>query len=334
MRTHSPLPDDFAESPFSRRSALDAGVTDSRMRARDLARPFHGIRMPVDREADFLLRCAAYLQWIHPRHAFGRETAARLYGLPLPLYVEDGSLHVTSPTPHRPPAGAGVTGSELDARLWKVRDVVLRDEPTGQLFAPCVVDPCLAWAQLACVLDPDDLVAVGDAIVTALPRPGLLENPVLASVGELRRTAAAHSGRRGAKAMAAAVARIRVGPLSRPESLLRLILLRAGFPEPELNVEVTDRVGRSVATPDLSWPEFRVLIEYEGEGHRTSSSKFRSDITRGERYADAEWFQLRASADDVFRDPNDFVGRLARRLAASGWRPPRRGLRRVTPARH
>jgi hypothetical protein len=197
-----------------------------------------------------------------------------------------------------------------------------------------VVSPCLLWAQLAGTLDPDDLVALGDAIATALPRPGLLEAPVLASVAELRMTAVAHAGRRGARTLRTAAVGIRPGPLSRPESLLRVLLLRVGFPEPQLNVEVTDREGRPVAIPDLSWPAFRILIEYEGDGHRTSTSTFRSDITRGERYADAAWFQLRASADDVFRDPNPFVGRLARRLKASGWRWPRRGLRSVTPARY
>ena len=293
------------------------------------------MRASTSLATELVWRCAAFQKWMDPRHAFSHATAAALYGLPLPLYLErDRSLHVSSPMPLRPPQGRGISGHEVADALWDVREIILRDVPTDQLFAFRIASPRLLWAQLAAILDPDDVVALGDAIVTELPRPGLLDNPVLASIGELRAVAAAHAGRRGAKAMSAAVDRIRVGPLSRPESLLRLIMLRAGLPEPELNVEVTDRAGRPVATPDFSWPAFRVVVEYEGDGHRTSTAKFRSDITRGERYADAEWFQLRASADDVFREPNDFVGRLSRRLTASGWHPPRRALRRVTPTRY
>jgi very-short-patch-repair endonuclease len=75
-----------------------------------------------------------------------------------------------------------------------------------------------------------------------------------------------------------------------------------------------------------------VLVEYEGDGHRTSRGKFRSDITRVEEYADGGWFALRAQADDVFADPNPFLGRLGRRLERRGWRNPRE-LRQVVGAR-
>ena len=132
--------------------------------------------------------------------------------------------------------------------------------------------------------------------------------------------------------MTEAIGMVRVGSLSRPESLLRVILIRAGFPEPVLNLQVTDGLGRPVSMADLCWPGFRVLVEYEGDSHRTSPSKFRSDITRGERYQDGGWFQLRASASDVFGDPNPFIGRLARRLTERGWVPPHE-LRRVVGAR-
>lgn len=275
---------------------------------------------------------------MNPAHCFSHQTAAELYGLPLPLYAATRDLQVSAPTPLRPPETVGACGHAVAQELWRTSEVILRDVELGEIFAFPVVSPGLLWAQLATILDPDDLVALGDAIVTELPRPGLLAQSTLvesalATIGELETVARLHAGRRGARAMAAAVASIRSGPLSRAESLLRLILLRAGFPEPLLNVEVVDDSGQVVAMPDLSWREPKVVVEYEGDYHRRSRTRFRSDVTRGERYADAGWFQLRAHADDVFGDPNPFAGRLLRRMVERGWRPTLRELRQVRGAR-
>lgn len=109
-------------------------------------------------------------------------------------------------------------------------------------------------------------------------------------------------------------------------------MIRAGIPEPLLDVEVHDRRGRPIAEADEVWPEFRVLVEYEGEGHR-EKSRFRTDITRFETYADEDWSALRAHADDVFDDPNPFIGRLWRRLRSRGWVPKRREPRKVAGVR-
>ncbi|MBX3093434.1 MAG: hypothetical protein KF680_02665 [Cryobacterium sp.] len=155
----------------------------------------------------------------------------------------------------------------------------------------------------------------------------------MVTLDELAATIAAHTGRRGVRALQRALSLVRVGSLSRPESLLRLMLVRAGIPEPRLNLTVCDRSGAAIAMADLCWPDYRVLIEYEGDGHRTSRAKFRSDITRIEKYADGDWFGMRASADDVFVDPNPFAGRIARRLAAQGWRSRRTELRHIAAAR-
>lgn len=304
------------------------------MRAHDLATPFYGVRMRRPLPDDIVWACAAYQKRMHPEHVFSHATAAQLYGLPMPLYADRTSpLHVSTPAPLRPPQCRGVIGHEVAEQVWDCREILLRDEPTAQLFAFRVCSPTLLWAQLASTLDTDDLVALGDAIVTPMSRPGLLDDPVLATIDELRTTAALHVGRRGAKAMTAAVGRIRSGPLSRPESLLRLMLVRAGVPEPQLNVAVADASGHDVAIADLSWPQFRVLIEYEGDYHRRSTAKFRSDVRRGERYADADWFQIRAYADDVFTDPGSLIARVSKRLVARGWRPKHRERGQIVAAR-
>lgn len=334
MTARRTLPQPFLELPFSRRAAVADGVPDDRLAASDLVRPFYGVHVAANLPDCLAWRCRAYQERMNPAHCFSHQTAAELYGLPLPLYATTRDLQISAPAPLRPPETRGTRGHSVVNDLLNVSEVVLRDIELGELFAFPVVSPELLWAQLATVLDADDLVALGDAIVTELPRPGLLTDSALATIGDLEAAMRSHAGRRGAKAMMAALGSIRTGPLSRTESLLRLILLRAGFPEPLLNVDVLDGDGRVVAIPDLSWPDAKLVVEYEGDYHRRSRTKFRSDITRGERYADAGWFQLRAHAEDVFGDPDPFCGRLLRRMVDRGWRPPFRELRQVRGARH
>lgn len=87
------------------------------------------------------------------------------------------------------------------------------------------------------------------------------------------------------------------------------------------------------AEADLAWPQFGVLVEYEGDVHRTSRRRFVTDVRRFDRYADEGWRAVRATRADVFDDPRELMSRLERRLRESGWRPHSRWRRRaVRPA--
>lgn len=311
--------------PFTRTLGMLHGVSPGRLRASDIDHPFHGVHRERQSPDSLAWACRAYLLRMPREAAFSHSTAAGLYNLPLPAYAKSARVHVTRPAGGRPPEGRGVAGHELSRDLWMTRQFVQVDHQSFDLFELPVLAPSLVWAQLATVLDEDDLVAVADAMVTG-PDP-------LCTIPMLRAQVAAWRDRRGAKKLARAIDQVRVGSLSRPESLQRLQLVKAGIPEPELNVTVTDRSGNDIAMADEVWVEFRTIVEYEGDYHRTSRGKFRRDITRVERFADGDWFALRSHADDVFRDPNPFVGRLWRRLVARGWSPSRREPRHVVAAR-
>lgn len=225
---------------------------------------------------------------------------------------------MTVPTGSAPPYGRGVAGHELGAALVRSRDVVRMEPETHQGYALRVLDPAIVWAQLGQVLDRPDVVAMADLILT----------DQLATRDDLERIARDWQGRRGAAALHWALPQIRSGPLSRPESLHRQLIMRAGIPEPELNVMVYDERGGALALADEVWPDYRVLVEYEGDHHR-ERGRFRADITRFERYADAGWGAARTHAHDVFGDPNPAIGRLWRRLVANGWRSRQRAPRPV-----
>lgn len=334
MTRRSDLPEIFSDGPFSRSAASQHGISGSRLRAHDLERPFHGVFCKVGSPHELWWSCRAYQERMKATHCFSHHTAAQLYGLPLPLYAATNPrLHVAAPSPGRAPSGVGVVGHRQAFSRGFAREIVLRNPEGGQLFGFPIVAPEVAWAQLAEALDPDDLVALGDAIVGGEINPDIREGGALATIADVRRVSHLFSGCRGAKTMHAALDHIRVGSRSRPESLLRVMLVRAGLPEPQANPRVYDSAGRLISVPDLAWPEFRVLIEYQGDGHRTSTGKFRSDINRLNAYFDGGWFAIQACADDVFGNPNPFAARVWRRLVASGWDPKRRQLRHIVGAR-
>lgn len=266
-------------------------------------------------------------------HAFSHGTAAQLYGIPLPLYARSSDLEVSACRPLRSPRRAGVSGYDVDAAVWRAHELIVPRDGRGELIDIPVVSPALMWAQLAEVLDLRDLVAVADSIVT-MQHPGAERFGPLGTIDELRAITAAWTGRRGALACKKAIEHVRVGPLSRPESLVRLMVVEAGLPHPQVNSTVCDLTGAPIAMADLVWHEYRNLLEYEGDGHRSSKGKFRSDIERFGLFADAKWSAHRANGDHVFIDPNRILARVGRSLAEAGWSPPRGGLHFVSPARY
>jgi len=104
--------------------------------------------------------------------------------------------------------------------------------------------------------------------------------------------------------------------LSPGETRVRLLLVRAGIPEPELNQKVFDAVGKYLGKPDLLWRGASVGLEYEGGGH-AEEEQMRIDIERREAFHDAGWDVIRVSADDLRGDARRaaLVARVRRRLA-------------------
>ena len=321
-----PLPPQFVGEPFAASSAVAAGVPLHRLGARDLLSPFHGVRAPANEASSIERSVRAYSKRMRPGNIFSHVTAAKLYHLPLPLYVDDdATIHVSAKAPARAPSGRNVTGHRMAEDLWAARDVIHLDPESGEIFASPCVTPELLWTQLATVLDRVDLIAIGDAMIGG--------GTPLCSVEGLARQVERWKGMPGAALAAKSLGQLRTGSLSRPESIIRVSFVDAGLPEPEINVPVHDRAGRVLAVADASWKRYRTLAEYEGALHFGSRRKMLNDLARHERYRDGGWYSFRATTDDVFGDPNPLIGRIARHLLAKGWTPSPDGLRRIGSAR-
>jgi len=290
----------LAGRPFAISDAAAQGVGRGRIRGGDLVAPFHGVRADPTQLGDLTGRCRAYATRMPEHEAFSHVTAAALYGFPLPRALREGPLHVSTLDGRASPA-RGVVSHELTIERRSLVVDGLR-----------VIHPADCWAQLGTALVLDQLIMAGDfAITGSEPYSG---RPPLSSRAELSAAVARARGTRGIRGVRLALAEVRYGALSPQETAMRLLLTRAGLPEPELNHRVEDRWGSLIALLDGAFPEAKVAYEYQGDHHRTDVTTYRNDMVRRERLADLGWDIVFVSADDLRFRPHETVARLRRRL--------------------
>lgn len=184
----------------------------------------------------------------------------------------------------------------------------------GGLPVMRVWETCLS---LGVLLPLDDLVAVIDFVVT-----GDRGEKPLSSFAALDDFLG--DGRRlpGMSPLRRARPLARRGAWSRPETHLRLVALRAGRPEPVLNVALAHPSGRTLI-PDLGWPDFRVAAEYNGIHHDEPDQRVH-DLGRIDDFTDIGWTTVNVDRNELYPHPGSVVARIARRLVEHGWVPPRR----------
>ena len=282
---------------FTVRAARASGTTPGALRSTRLAAPFHGVRSTFE-PVDTRTRCHAYAAKMRRDAVFSSVTAARLWGIPMPLWVRDDVVQVATPHGTARPGGRGVAGSQF------MPGTVHPMEVDGLR----VLSPADTWASLASVLELADLVAAGDFLVTS---PFSSTAAPLASVDDLVRVAA-RPRLRGRALAAQAAALVRVGPLSRPESLTRVLAVTGGVPEPECNYAVSP-----LMMFDLGWPHVRFGLDYHGAVHR-SATQYAKDVGRADLARQHGWGSMQISAPDLFDAPFDLLGRLRSRLIERG----------------
>jgi hypothetical protein len=282
MTTRRPLPPDLLGRPFTASEAKRRGIRPDRLSDPDLDHPFHGVH-GAGIGAGVVTLCTAYRLRMRDDAVFMSVTAAQLWDMPLPeRLVRDGRLHVGVPLGTPAPRGRGVLGHRLG------RDTV----PVVQLRGLRVLDEAETWCDLAQVLTADELTVVADSLLA----PGRADPAeTLATLGS--RASAPY--RRHRSRLLRALERARPGVRSPRETLLRLLIVDAGLPEPEVGMRVYSRDRRYLGEADLGYRQERLLLEYEGDHHRTDKGQFRYDIRRREGFEDAGWSVLRVTADDM-----------------------------------
>ena len=188
----------------------------------------------------------------------------------------------------------GVVGHQLDV----VQPVSHDDLP--------VADPVESWVELASMLDVDDLVIVGDALLRRV-RP-------LSELPALQEAVDAASGRPGIRRLRQSLPLVRPRTDSPMETVLRLAIVRAGLPEPNVN-HVIHAADRSYHA-DLAYPTARIAIEYDGEQHRTDDRQYQVDIDRLWSIQAAGWRVVRVNRVHLANKADDAIARIRAALAS------------------
>ncbi|MGO4594808.1 hypothetical protein AB4Z18_13405 [Leifsonia sp. 2TAF2] len=278
---------------------MDEGMSRSRLYRDADSRPFRGVRWRSGERLEHVAKCRAYALLEREGHLFSHHSAALIHRLPLSHAHFPSEVHVATFAPAKPPQMKGVVAHELRPAGHRIVDV-----DGLRAFSP--ED---AWAQLSSTVSVTELVVIGDFIVTGNePFSGDRSH---GTKDDLARALRHHARRPGIQRLRQAIDLVRFGSLSPQETRLRLALVDAGLPEPELNFRVLDR-GRRIAMVDLAYSAERVAIEYLGDHHRTDQATYQEDINRRERLTAGGWDTVFITAADL-RDPVPRAVLLVRR---------------------
>ncbi|WP_374968655.1 hypothetical protein [Terrabacter sp. BE26] len=279
--------------PF-RRSGRPQGVTDWQLRTPAFRRLFHDVY--VERAAELtpaLVAQAALL--LAPDATVSHHSAARLWGAIVP---DDGLVHLACPD--RRPQVEGISAHRMGTgkRTTRWRGLPL-------------TTPAQTFVDLAAELMLVDLVVLGDSLV----RRGRVTSDMLLEA------AAQHRGAGGRLARRAA-ALVRADVDSAMETRLRLLMVLAGLPEPVVNHKVRWPDGRVRFRFDLSFPDARLVIEYDGWQHVESQGQWGSDIGRREWLDRNDWRIVVLIAKDLHRTPGETLHRITAAMSDRGMKIP------------
>ncbi|GAA1476826.1 hypothetical protein GCM10009623_12720 [Nocardioides aestuarii] len=276
--------------PFTSRMVCDV-LAWSTVRGPRFRRLLPGVYVASDVAVTPELMARAALLAVPATAWLSHTTSASLQGIPVPT---DPRLHVSVPT-------AG------DRRLKGTLKLHVRPTPlTTTARGLRVSAGADLFLELAEVLGLVDLVVAGDAMVRArMVRPE-----------QLLRAAAAVRGEVGSHVRrAASLVRARVD--SPMETRLRLLIVLAGLPEPEVNPVVGD--GRFTTRLDLAYPGLRLVIEYDGQQHRADDlNQWDRDNERLAWFADHDWELLPVVARGIYRRPGETLTRVCDAIRRRG----------------
>lgn len=324
MRPPRPLPADLLARPFSVHDADARGIPRGRLRARDLAAPFRGVRTATDDAAlastealththtgaeywdalrtTTLGRAHAYATAMSSKTIFSHTTAAIIHGLYLPAYAaRDLTLHIGAATHSDRRRGATITPHVLPRLL----------EPPSTIDGMRVTSPLDTWLHLAQMLPLDDVIVMGDQLAQR-------RHP-FATLQQLDSAVRFHAGKHGVSTLRDALDWIRPGTDSPRETQLRCAIVRAGLPEPAVNEVVLDTSGAYVRRFDLVYRRYRICLDYDGDGHRVDRDQFERDVDVHDVMAAEGWRSMRVLAHHLDNDARHVTTRLAAALRERGW---------------
>ncbi|MEE1620786.1 hypothetical protein ACQ7DA_07480 [Zafaria sp. J156] len=288
MSRRKSLPDAAQKGIFTAEDALAGGVTRHQLRLPEMTVPSRGLRINSAFESDARQVLAVY-STITPDTYVSHTSAAQAWGMWLERRHESTCpVHLTRVAGRgAAPRRKGVVGHTAP----------LTKEDVRSFDALRLTSAEWTWTDLAALgLDVRELVVAGDSLLQRGDGPNRRSGPLgrhpISSVERLSAVLARRGRIPGAVAARKALAMMRPGVDSRPESILRQLIVEAGYPEPLVNRPVS-RPGGATILPDLQYRELRIAIQYEG-AHHSELVQLGKDINRDFAYESLGWIVVRA----------------------------------------
>jgi len=279
---------------FTRAEARAAGLRIAELRGPRFQKVFYDLYVAASVQVTAVVRARAALKISPPRSSASHFTAAEVWGGWVP---DQSRTHVSV-----------AEGNRSERRGIQAHTASPATAVTTFRGLP-ITTPEQTFLDLSTLLSLVELVVLGDSLVR-LHRT-TPEN--LVAVADAFGGGGARTARRAARL-------VRSGVDSPMESRLRMLIVLAGLPEPRVNFIVRDVDGEVLMRFDLSYPELKLLVEYDGRQHATDSAQWGRDIARREQLDDWGWRLMVVRSADIYARPDLTLERVLQLLRERGAR--------------
>ncbi len=265
----------------------------------EFTRLFHDTYVTSGQMITLQLRTSTIMRRLPAATHASHHTAVRLWGGVAP---DSADIHLSMASRAARCRRAGVAAHlGMQGAHTTVRDGIRMSTPI-QAF----LDLASAGASLV------DLVIAGDSLVKANDL-----DPALFIVG-----AAVYHGRNARRARRAA-SLVRAGVDSPMETRIRLLIVLAGLPEPQVNFIVRLANGKWRWRFDLCYPDYKLIIEYDGRHHAYDDEQWSRDLERREWLDQDGWRIVIVVSEGIYENPLRTLQRVRAALEERGARVPK-----------
>ena len=278
--------------PFLRTDAQNLGVAERRLKSPAFRTVFTGVVVDARIPDTVVVRSRAAMLVCPEGGVVSHWTAARLWGGVVPdnewthiSFMRDVRFRFDGVKPHR-----------FRHRL----DIKKR-------HGLPVTSPAQTFCHLAKHLGLVDLVALGDRLV----KKGRC------TTAELVAYADSWPGQCRAEALRAARL-VRDGVDSVPETALRLLMVLAGLPEPQVNIRIRDAEGRTRFRIELGYEGNLLAIEYDGRWHDATEQKVHDETRRSGLSSREGWRFVVVKTEELYACPETLLERIRDEMHSRG----------------